>query len=369
VQKTLLTSFPFSIGRNDNTDLPINSTRVSREHAAVVRTGNTYRVRDLDSTNGTFVNGQRIEEATLEDGDIVVIADVEFTFFSGMAQAPRKTVTQVIDFREADSTSIKASDVLRSLRRLQESLLQGSCGVGRRHVVELASGQVAGYEVFPRTYQAGCDSSEIDRRVLNSHGRLTQRVRDLFCLGAAESIAGQRGIKLFISLDTGELGPGIVEHYVDLMAGAVKHLSDVVLEFPDGSVNDIPFFRELYTHLKARGALICYSDFAAGKAQVEVHKKMPPHYVKLSRSLARSVLQEGARQSLLQTMVNDCSRIGCEVIVPDLENGRATQIFARLGCRFGVAARGDEGGGVAALVSSDESRCASHDVAELASVS
>ena len=96
VQKCLLTSFPFSIGRNDTTDLPINSTRVSREHAVIIRGGNTYRIRDLDSTNGTLVNGQRIDEATLSDGDIVVIADVEFTFFSGLAQAPRKTVTQVI---------------------------------------------------------------------------------------------------------------------------------------------------------------------------------------------------------------------------------------------------------------------------------
>ena len=55
----------------------------------------------------------------------MVIADVEFTFFSGMAQGPRKTVTQVIGFREADSTSLKASDVVRSLRRLQEDGFAG----------------------------------------------------------------------------------------------------------------------------------------------------------------------------------------------------------------------------------------------------
>ena len=123
-----------TVGRATRSDFVLDAALVSRIHCRLTTDARgDLTVEDLDSTNGTFVNGQRIEEATLSDGDLVVIADVEFTFFSGLAQVPRKTVTQVIGFREADSTSLKASDVVRSLRRLQETVLQASTCVGRRN--------------------------------------------------------------------------------------------------------------------------------------------------------------------------------------------------------------------------------------------
>jgi pSer/pThr/pTyr-binding forkhead associated (FHA) protein len=345
VQKCPLTSFPFSIGRNDTTDLPINSTRVSREHAAIVRAGDTYRIRDLDSTNGTFVNGQRIEEATLTDGDIVLIADVEFTFFSGQLQAPRKTVTQVIGFREADGESLKTLDVVRSLRRLQETVLQGSQCATRRPVIELKTGRPIGFEAVPRPPQLARDVSETDRPVLTAHARLSQRLRELFCLLAADWLAESGGQKLFLPLEASDLDPGVVERYVDLLAGALSGLGSLVVQLPDSAVNDIAYFHELYKRLKNRGVQLCYADFAAGKAQLDVHRKMPPNYLKLSRSLARSVLQEAAREAQLQTLLNECRQSGCEIIAPEAETPREAQVFTRLGCRYaisGVAATKNE---------------------------
>jgi EAL domain-containing protein (putative c-di-GMP-specific phosphodiesterase class I) len=334
VQKCLLSSFPFSIGRNDTTDLPINSTRVSREHAVIVRGGNTYRIRDLDSTNGTLVNGQRIDEATLSDGDIVVIADVEFTFFSGLAQAPRKTVTQVIGFRESDSTSLKTQDVVRSLRRLQETVLQGSQSAVRRPVVELATGKPIGVEVSAGCSALGIETPETERSVLAAHPRLGLRLRETFFLLAAEA-AQDKSLKLFLRLEIGDLDPGVSEHYLDLLAGT-KNLASVVLEFPDSAVNDIAYFHELYRRLKARQVLLCYADFAAGKAQLDVHRKMPPDYLKLSKSFAKAVLKDTDRQAQLQALLSDCRRNGCEVIVPDVEKGPQTQLLNRLGCRYAV---------------------------------
>ncbi|MGE0132312.1 MAG: FHA domain-containing protein [Blastocatellales bacterium] len=59
----------FTIGRGTENSLCIPATVVSRSHAELIRVGADYLVRDLGSTNGSFVNGARITEQMLNDGD------------------------------------------------------------------------------------------------------------------------------------------------------------------------------------------------------------------------------------------------------------------------------------------------------------
>ena len=59
----------FVIGRGKHCDLVINSGKVSREHAAIIREGNEHFVEDLGSSNGTWYNKQRIRRRKVEDGD------------------------------------------------------------------------------------------------------------------------------------------------------------------------------------------------------------------------------------------------------------------------------------------------------------
>src|SRR5262249_8121587 len=59
----------FTIGRGAENSLCVQSTVVSRSHAELIRVGANYLLRDLGSTNGSFINGDRVTERMLNDGD------------------------------------------------------------------------------------------------------------------------------------------------------------------------------------------------------------------------------------------------------------------------------------------------------------
>ncbi|MBK7092246.1 MAG: GGDEF domain-containing protein [bacterium] len=69
-----------TIGRMADLDIPIDDENVSRRHAEIVLEGDCVKLRDLDSTNGTFVNSQRVKESVLCDGDLILIGRVLFKF-------------------------------------------------------------------------------------------------------------------------------------------------------------------------------------------------------------------------------------------------------------------------------------------------
>ena len=76
------------IGRASDNDMVFSSSLVSGHHAEIEFEGDVARVRDLDSTNGTFVNGNRIQAVDLNDGDEIQIGDQRFTFDRRAIQAP-----------------------------------------------------------------------------------------------------------------------------------------------------------------------------------------------------------------------------------------------------------------------------------------
>jgi pSer/pThr/pTyr-binding forkhead associated (FHA) protein len=68
------------LGRASTADIRFEDARVSRRHAIVVRYGRQVRVLDDRSSAGTFVNGVRVIATTLEDGDVVRLGPVAFTY-------------------------------------------------------------------------------------------------------------------------------------------------------------------------------------------------------------------------------------------------------------------------------------------------
>lgn len=76
-------------GRHPDVDIFLDDVTVSRRHAEFARAGSRFRVRDLGSLNGTYVDGRRIEvEYLLEDGVEVQVGKFKFTFFASRFDLP-----------------------------------------------------------------------------------------------------------------------------------------------------------------------------------------------------------------------------------------------------------------------------------------
>jgi serine phosphatase RsbU (regulator of sigma subunit)/pSer/pThr/pTyr-binding forkhead associated (FHA) protein len=103
----------FSIGRRSESDLRLPGADVSRLHAEIVRTGDSFVLHDRQSSFGTFVNDQKIESRTLQPGDRIRLGqstDVDVVFAVG-DEAP-----------SAEKSAVNAATELRQMAALLEGL-------------------------------------------------------------------------------------------------------------------------------------------------------------------------------------------------------------------------------------------------------
>ncbi len=81
------------IGRGEDNDIVLPHGSVSAQHAWVVHDNGHYRVMNMLSTNGTFINGAKAHDAPLADGDRIRFGKVELVFHAAaVIEPPRSTV-------------------------------------------------------------------------------------------------------------------------------------------------------------------------------------------------------------------------------------------------------------------------------------
>jgi hypothetical protein len=79
-QRTVIEGPVLQIGRAPGCDIVLDDRNVSRRHAEIRRRGPVVVLVDLDSTNGTIVNGRRVREHPLADGDRITLGNSRLTF-------------------------------------------------------------------------------------------------------------------------------------------------------------------------------------------------------------------------------------------------------------------------------------------------
>lgn len=333
-ERTPLQALPFTIGRIDSADLQINSTRVSREHAVIVREGDAFRIRDLGSTNGTFVNGDRIDEVTLTDGDVLVIADCEFTFVAGVVDSPRNRATQAMT-EIAHPAPRSAAERILAVRRLQERLLHRGLQPRLSPIIDLEQGATFGYRVEPLEARWKATDLEPFNSTTPMANGLIARSQQLYRLLAAEAfpnLSQDAAFLVDVSLDELDRAAATEAHLLRL-----AHLlgtGRLIVGLAANAAIDDPRVRDFAQRLKKADVQIAYIDFLGGPVQVQQFAEFPPDYLLLAPNAASDIVANARQARQLASMAEACEAIGCQPIVTGVRHREDEEACLKLGLRL-----------------------------------
>lgn len=116
---------PLVIGRAPQADLTIPDPKVSKNHAVIEKRGSSYFLVDLESLNGTILNGEKIirpEGAKLQHGDDIVIAGykIKFYLFSGLEEGEYRTIQKRITMNAIQKYSTSSAVLYAEIPRFRE---------------------------------------------------------------------------------------------------------------------------------------------------------------------------------------------------------------------------------------------------------
>lgn len=331
VERTPIQSVPFSIGRVETADLQIDSGRVSREHAVIIKQGKSYRIRDLGSTNGTLVNGEPIDDVALNDGDMVVIADRQFVFVAAAADGNRRMATQVMSAAPIEEDPFQQ---VLAARRLQESLLHRGFRPELRKIFDLHSGQVLAYWSEHLDAAQGRHGDWLPSPPA-ACGASTWQANQLYRSLAAELFMEVKQDELLIlSVDAEEVDGNLALASQLAQLRSLVGDENLVVSLPLGlsDTHQHPLLAEL----RQADFLLAVGDFVGSGSHIAKLAADAPDYLLLAPTMFRGL--SGARQRRqLASIPTACEQIGARAIVCGLATREDEETCRELGFQLAVS--------------------------------
>ena len=303
---------PFRVGRRSALQLTLPAESVSTEHAEFYLDGGGLRLRDLGSTNGTFVNRRRIADEAIRDGDVIHFADLQFQVLT--SPAPTRRPTAIVP--SLPSPQPLLGDTLQ----LRELLRRGAAGVVFQPIVELPSRRVVGYEALGRGQYPGLPETPMELFRTAAALGVEVELSRLFRRKIVETVAGHPGLPdVFVNTHPAELSqPGLVDSLSELPRDA-PHLHFTV-EIHEAAIVNVADVVALKAVLRERGMRIAYDDFGSGQARLIELGEAPPDLLKFDIRFIRGV-DEGpaSKRRLLRSLVEIVQDLGSEPVAEGVE--------------------------------------------------
>lgn len=208
-----LTEPTIRVGRDPSNTVQLHDTEVSRQHAEIRRVENDYAVSDLNSSNGTFVNGQRVRNQRLNSGDQLQLGST-LMLYTGPSEDSENLV-DIINISEPDETG-EGSQIVRSLTQQEGSRLFDLEALPQTAWLARARSNL---QVMYRTALAVSHTLDIDQ--------LLQRIMELIF----EWVEADRGCIMLMEPGTKNLQPKVRRTRKGVAADERITISKTILDY------------------------------------------------------------------------------------------------------------------------------------------
>ena len=294
----------FQIGRHPNRHLRLPSPLVSNLHAEILVTSEVLILRDLNSTNGTYVNGRRVIDAVpIGEGDLLHFSDVEFHV--GRLDSHRNSAAN------AGATMVCESPGWTSKITEFDRLLNERAVVPHYHpITSFETSSVDAFEILARSNIAGLRSPyemfEVAEQL--NHAQLLSSV----CRWQGVAVGGCLPESSSLFMNTHPAENDMAALLDDMQQLRRRHPDrPLCLEMHEAAVTNPSSIRELRLGLDDLDIQLAYDDFGAGQARLLELIEVPPDYLKFDIELIRGIHSSSKqRQQFVGTLVSLTQALG-----------------------------------------------------------
>lgn len=323
-RKVSLSQFPFRVGRLPEAHCCLSDPTISKAHAEFFEEHAQLMVRDLNSTNGTFINGERIKgEFPVQEGDLIQFANIVFKLSRERTTgATRQTLEQ--------APGEWPLALLQFDRMLNERVVTPHF----QPVVELADARAIGYESLGRSTLEGLHSPLVMFNVAASLGMECELSQMLRLEGVRAGCDLPGNPILFMNTHPKEMqDPHLVRSLAALREIAPHQ--PVVLEIHEAAITDPHAMRELRGALHDFKIALAYDDFGAGQGRLAELIEVPPDYLKFDLRLIRNIhTAQVKHQNMLAQLVRMLREFGIAPLAEGIECREEAETCRALGFQY-----------------------------------
>jgi len=314
-----LATFPCQVGRHPGAAIRINHPTVSLIHAEFRKQPDGLELVDLSSRNGTFVNGQRINQTKVVHGDLVQFGASVFR----LQNQPQHALN-------ATCQSENVGDLALALAQFEKLVSERSIVPVYQPIVDGRTGEIVAYEALARSRLFGLDKPAqmfLAAEYFHMEAELSRLLRrtelDTSCPAALPH--------LFLNTHPSEL-TDIKRLILSLREiRSARPQQPLTLEVHEAAVADVCTMKMLRLVLDDLSIRLAYDDFGAGQARLHELVEARPHYVKFDRKLICGIDKSDAGRRLLQSLGGMCRQLGIMTLAEGVETAEEAAACRQIG--------------------------------------